>query len=136
MKITFEKSKNLVLIYLYLREFNGKIVKAIPDVLCELLFNKEDDWIGINIFNQIENYGEFKLPQLKDYTIVKDLRFEQTDKQIAILFDLDADINNKENNICNIDYNEDGFFGIEIILDNFNGKTKTIKPFTIFRGSR
>lgn len=136
MRITFEKHKRLVMIYIYFREFNGKIVRTIPDVTCELLFSKENDWIGMTIINQIGGRREIALPQLKDFAALKGLKFNQSEKQITLLFDTNSNVNNRVRNICNVDYNDDGLFGLEIMLNDFSGKTKAIEPFATFRGDK
>lgn len=133
MRITFEKYKTLVMIYIYFREFTGKTVKTISDVTCELLFSKDDNWIGITIINGLENNSEVILPKLKDFSALNDIKFEQSERQITILFNADSAAYSRIKNICNIDHNDDGLFGIEVMLNNFSNKTNAIEPFTTFR---
>ncbi|MDR3598023.1 hypothetical protein [Clostridium sp.] len=129
MKITFEKIRNLSLIYIKLRDHNEK-VKTIQDTSCELLFDKHKNWIGINIFNNSKCYGEFVLPTVKR---IRKINVQQTAEIVTILFDKITNIHSKREWICNVDYNEDEFLGIELIITDFNCNTEVIEPFTIFR---
>ncbi|WP_026887882.1 hypothetical protein [Clostridium beijerinckii] len=129
MKITFEKLSNLSLIYIKLKESNGK-VKTIQDALCELLFDKDNNWIGINIFNESKCCGEFILPNVKS---IGNINIQQTDEMVTILFNEMTNTYCKREELCNVDYNENEFLGIEIILKDFNCNTEVIAAFTIFR---
>lgn len=116
MKITFEEIRNLSLIYIKLREYNGK-VKTIQDTMCELLFDKDNNWIGINIFNVSKCCGEFILPNVKS---IRNINVQKTDEIVTILFNKTTNIYSKREEICNVDYNENEFLGIELILKDFN----------------
>ncbi|MBE6087318.1 MAG: hypothetical protein E7206_04545 [Clostridium beijerinckii] len=129
MKITFEKLSNLSLIYIKLKESNIK-VKTIQDILCELLFDKDDKWIGINIFNESKCCGEFILPNVKS---IGNINIQQTDEMVTILFNEMTNTYSKREELCNVDYNENEFLGIELILKDFNCNTEVIETFTIFR---
>ena len=129
MKITFEKIRNLSLIYIKLREYNGK-VKTIQDTMCELLFDKDNNWTGINIFNDSKCCGEFILPTVKS---IRNINIQQNDEVVTILFNKITNTYSKREWICNVDYNENEFLGIELILKDFNCNTKVIELFTIFR---
>lgn len=133
MRITFEKDNHFVLIYIYLRQFDGKIVKTIADVMCELLVDKDNNWIGINILNKINDSSKFAIPPIVGTQDNGDIVIEQTNEKLSLLFSLNAEIQTKRKEVCNIDYNEDRFFGIELILNTFSYKTDIIKPFTEFR---
>lgn len=128
MKITFEKIRNRSLIYIKLREHNSK-VKTITDTVFELLFDKDNNWIGLNIFNNSKFCGAFILPTVKSSG---NINVQQTDEIVTILFNKMANIYSKREEICNIDYNENEFLGIELILKDFNCNTEVIEPFTIF----
>ncbi len=129
MKITFEKLSNISLIYIKLKESNGK-VKTIQDALCELLFDKDNNWIGINIFNESKCSGEFIIPNVKS---IGNMNIQQTDEMVTILFNEITNTYSKREELCNVDYNENEFLGIELILKDFNCNTEVIKTFTIFR---
>lgn len=128
MKITFEKLSNLSLVYIKLKESNVK-VKTIHDTLCELLFDKDDKWIGINIFNESKCYGEFILPKVKS---IGNINIQQTDEMVTMLFNEMTNTYSKREELCNADYNENEFLGIELILKDFNCNTEVIETFTIF----
>lgn len=129
MKITFEKLSNLSLIYIKLKESNIK-VKTIQDILCELLFDKDNKWIGINIFNESKCCDEFILPKVKR---IGNINIQQTDEMVTILFNEMTNTYSKREELCNVDYNENEFLGIELILKGFNCNTEVIETFTIFR---
>lgn len=129
MKITFEKTHNLSLIYIKLREYDDK-VETIEDAMCELLFDKDNNWIGINIFNSSKYSGEFIIPSIKN---IRDVNVEQTDERVTLLFNQVTNTYSKREWICNVDHNKNGFFGIELMLTDFNCNVEVIKPFTVFR---
>ncbi|AJH00280.1 hypothetical protein LF65_03725 [Clostridium beijerinckii] len=128
MKITFEKLSNFSLIYIKLKESNVK-VKTIQDPLCELLFDKDNKWIGINIFNESKCCDEFILPKVKRRG---NINVQQTDEMVTILFNEMTNTYSKREELCNVDYNENEFLGIELILKDFNCNTEVIEAFTIF----
>ncbi|NRT72511.1 hypothetical protein [Clostridium beijerinckii] len=129
MKITFEKLSNLSLIYIKLKESNVKI-KTIQDTLCELLFDKDNNWIGINVFNESKCCGEFIIPKVKSNG---NINIQQTDEMVTILFNEMTNTYSKREEVCNVDCNENEFLGIELILKDFNCNTEVIEAFTIFR---
>lgn len=135
MRITFEKHNNLKLIYIYLREFNGKLVQTISGVKCELLLSEDNNWIGINIFEENVACSRIILPPVKDVAEAENIKIEQGGRRISIIFIHEGEIFARKKERCNIDFNEDGYFGIELLLHDFECKTDSIKPFTIFRGT-
>lgn len=133
LKITFEKDKSLTLIYIYLREFEGTLLDTIIDAKCELLISQDNSWIGINVYNENVDGEAIILPTIKDAVSNTNINLLQDDEKYTILFDSKLDIVEKKEYICNIDYNDDGFFGMELILGVFEYNTEQIKPYTTFR---
>lgn len=118
MKVTCEVLESLTLIYVYIRTFNGKSVNTIPGAKCELLFDEENNWIGLNVFNEYHDGGKFSLPEIKIKTENTDFEaIQQFDEKTSLIFDSRMSIANSKIESCNIDFNEDGLFGIEIILN-------------------
>lgn len=132
MRITFEQINRLSLIYIYLRNFDGKILRTIVGVECELLFDKDNNWVGINIPTKTDDCSKFIIPPMVKTRDNEDIVIKQTNEKLSLLFNLNAEIQTKREDVCNLDYNEDGFSGIELILNNFNYKTDIIKHFTEF----
>lgn len=121
MRITFEKHGNSAFIYVYLREFDGTIVNTITNVSANLLFDNSNNWIGIEIFNNICEGSKIQLPNLKHpYIKTGNEGFTQTEEKICILFD-SVEIYKNHAIACNVDFNGvNGLQGIEIIVSNFN----------------
>jgi hypothetical protein len=123
MKITYEKDGILSLIYIYLREFDGNIVETIPYTKANMLFDKNMNWIGVEVFNTFTGDDELKLvlPVLKSpYVPSKNEIVMLTKDKYIIFFDSSLEVNTKMEVGCNVDHNESsGLQGIEFILDNF-----------------
>ncbi len=131
MRITFEDDKKLTLIYIYIREFDGVIVNTIPDVQADLLFDKNDYWIGFEVFNDTLGDYKVKLPNLKkQYRTINNEIFVQSKDRLYILFEADKSESYRKRVSCDVDYNNvNGLQGIELILSSFNIKTEIIQQF-------
>ena len=133
MRITYEDNKVLTLIYIYIREFDGSIVSTLPDVRCEMIFDKDDNWIGIEVFNDAFDNNKIKLPNLKkQYNAIQNELFEQSESKLFMLFDKNNSEDYRKEVSCNIDYNKvNGLQGIELILTCFDIKMEVADQFII-----
>lgn len=133
MRITFENDKKLTLIYIYVREFDGVIVNTIPDIQADLIFDKNDYWLGVEVFNDtLEDY-KIRLPNLKkQYITINNEIFMQSKDRLYILFEADKSEGYRKRVSCNLDYNNvNGLLGIELILSCFDIKTKIAQKFIV-----
>ncbi|WP_238859493.1 hypothetical protein [Clostridium sp. YIM B02569] len=94
------------------------------------MFDKDNNWIGIKIFNDSKCLGEYILPNVNS---IRNINIQQTDEMVTILFNEMTNTYSKREELCNVDYNENEFLGIELILKDFNCNAEVIKTFTIFR---
>lgn len=127
MKITHEITGGLTLIYVYIRLFNGKKVKTLTGVSCELLYDAKENWIGINILDRYYDGEKLALPEIK--LVMENKAYEsinKSDKMITLLFNNTRIINRVQVESCNIDFNDDGFFGVELILDHEIGGMEVV----------
>lgn len=133
MRITYEKDCILSLIYIYLREYDGNIVATIPYTKAEMLFDKNMNWIGVEVFNTFTEDDEIKLilPVLKNpYVPSKNEIVMLTSDKYIIHFDASLEIDTIMEVGCNVDHNESsGLQGIEFILDNFNANLEIANRF-------
>ncbi|NRT80498.1 hypothetical protein [Clostridium beijerinckii] len=88
------------------------------------MFNKDNNWIGIKIFNDSKCLGEYILPNVNS---IRNINIQQTDEMVTILFNEMTNTYSKREELCNVD------LGIELILKDFNCNAEVIKTFTIFR---
>ena len=126
MQITIEDNRTLI--YVYVRKFNGKIVSTFPWVKCKILYDLSDNWIGLEIINEFIDNKKFNLPPVKSTVI--NLSFEKImeDKnKIILLFDSNKKIDHFLEDSCNIDFNDEGFFGVELILNQPIGGIEVIE---------
>lgn len=131
MHITYEKHKDLSLIYVYLRNSDDAIVSTMPYVYTSLLLDKNDNWIGFEIFNYGLDESEIELPNLNSpYIPQKNEIVEMSKERILVLFDSTSIIDKEIGTECNIDYNENGLQGFEFILSDFAGKYEIASKFT------
>ncbi|MBM7624448.1 hypothetical protein [Sporohalobacter salinus] len=133
MKITYEKSNNSVLIYIYLRNIDRKDISTIPALRSDLLLDSYNNWLGIEIFNIDElkrEDNELSLLNSK-YENIKNEKVEMYKDQLTILFDSSLEIASRIGVTANLDFNEDGIFGVELIMDNNFGKLEIIEPFLL-----
>ncbi len=146
MEITYEQHKELSLIYVYLRSFDGLIVKTIPYVKAALMLDEKDNWIGFEVFNYLLDEGKIALPGLhspylphkdeivevskdKIVEVSKDKIVEVSKDKILVIFDSKASIHKHLEAECNIDYSENGLQGFEFILTDFIGKLEIASRF-------
>ncbi len=131
MRITFEDNKKLTLIYIYVREFDGVIVNTIPDIQADLIFDKDDYWIGLEVLNYTLENNKIKLPNLKkQYRTINNEIFVQSKNRLYILFEAGKSESSRKRVSCNVDYNKvNGLQGIELILSSFDIKTEMIQQF-------
>ena len=131
MRITFEDDKKLTLIYIYIREFDGVIVNTIPDVQADLLFDKNDYWIGLEVLNYTLEDCKIKLPNLKkQYRTINNEIFAQSKDRLYILFEAEKSESYRKRVSCTVDYNNvNGLQGIELILSSFEIKTEIVQQF-------
>ena len=132
MRITFEESGKLSLIYLYLRPFDGIIVDTWPSVRANLLLDTDNNWVGVEVLNDLFEDGKFDLPALNDlYMPINSEVVTLSNDGYLILFGANLTVNSKIEVACNIDYNDvNGLQGIEFTLVDFNSGLEHIKNFT------
>ncbi len=131
MRITFEYDKKLILFYIYVREFDGVIVHTIADIQADLIFDKNNYWVGLEVLNDTLENKKIKLPNLKkQYRTVNNEIFVQSKDRIYILFEADKSESYRKRVSCNVDYNNiNGLQGIELILSSSDIKTEMIQQF-------
>lgn len=132
MRITHEKYKNLSLIYVYLREFDGLKLDTIQCANAFLLFDRYNNWIGFEVFNRLLDGSEIELPVLPYTYFPKRKEIVKISKNRAsVLFDSTSIVFRRKVTDCNIDYNKNGLQGFEFILTdaegNFDNKTGLFK---------
>lgn len=138
MRITYENDKALTLIYIYIREFDGNIVSTLSNVRSEMIFDKDDNWIGIEVFNDTFDNNKIKLPNIKKrYNSIQNEIFEQSESKLFTLFDKNRSESYRKEFSCNIDYNSiNGLQGIELILDCSDIKVDVAQQFIRKSGLR
>ena len=131
LRITLELLRKEALIYIYLRERDGIVGNMIHDLESEYLFDKEDNWVGVEITNL--SYGRYpvKLPKLKESYIAEFKEVVELDEEkILLLFDSTCLVHRREKTSCNIDYNDvNGILGIEMLSQDGNFGVKVAKSF-------
>ena len=133
MRITYEKTKSLSLIYIYLRPFDGIIADTISCVRSNLLFNEDKSWIGIEVYNDLFDNSKIDLPILNNpYTVIKNETVTLHKEGYVIYFDGNISVDSKQEVACNIDFNNvNGLQGIEFILEDFNADLDYIKVYNM-----
>lgn len=131
MRITYEKSGSISLIYIYLRPYDGVIVNTIPSVRSNLLFNSEKLWIGIEVYNDLFDKYKIDLPILNNtYIATKNEVIRLYEERYLVLFEQNIAIDSRQEVACNIDFNNvNGLQGIELMLENFNAELNYIKIY-------
>ncbi|WP_372998618.1 hypothetical protein [Lutispora sp.] len=120
MRITYENYKNLSLIYVYLREFDGTKVDTIQGANTFLLLDRNNNWIGFEVLNSLPDGSEIELPGLPyTYFPKRKESVKMSKRRILVLFDSSSIVFNKIDADCNIDYNKNGLQGFEFILPDF-----------------
>ncbi|NLM44357.1 MAG: hypothetical protein GX201_10145 [Clostridiales bacterium] len=122
MRITYENYKNLSLIYVYLREFDGLKVDTITCADTYLLFDRYDNWIGFEVFDRLPDGSKIELPVLPYTYFPKGKEIVKMSKnRILVLFDSNSIVFRRIYTDCNIDYNRNGLQGFEFILTDIEG---------------
>lgn len=120
MHITVEDKETLV--YVYVRKFNGKIVSTYSSVKCKILYDEFDNWIGLEILNEFCYGKEFNLPPIKNVVINFECeKIIEDSNKLLLLFDCSKTVDHYIKDSCNVDFNDEGFFGVELILDKSIG---------------
>jgi len=126
MQITVEDTRKLI--YVYVRKFNGKIVSTFPDVKCRIYYDETDNWIGLEIINEFVDGEKFKLPPIKNTMInLSCEKIKEDNDNIFLIFNSEKRVNHCLEESCNLDFNDEGFFGVELILDHPIGELEVIK---------
>ena len=129
MRITYEKDGILSLIYIYLREYDGNIVATIPYTKAEMLFDKNMNWIGVEVFSTFTEDDEIKLilPVLKNpYVPSKNEIVILTSDKYIIHFDASLEIDTIIEVGCNVDHNESS--GLQGAYSGVSGRRFRIYP--------
>lgn len=137
MRITIENDQ---LIYIYAAKSPKGKIETIIDVACKLLYDEQDNWLGIRISNdfsdQEESWAPLSLPVLRkeDIEVPSHLILQQEDC-LEIKF-ADRPVAKQVDQECNLDIGsvDHVLYGIEIILwaEPKLGKKKWVEPFVIF----
>lgn len=117
------------LIYIQFLKLRGK-VSTVADVPGNLLFDCNNEWIGIEITND-ENEDVIILPFIKqiDFPLYQAVLIKKPRSQ-QILFHKNSKIFNKLDILCNVDVIDGELFGIEIILTQEKIElSEVVKPF-------
>lgn len=115
MKIEVERAVPLSIVYIYLRNHEERSTDTISHVKGEMLFDYDDNWIGLRILNERVNEEEFEMPEFnlgKDKNII----LAEDGDEITIFFDSDSEVYKVEEELFYINFDEDGLYGIEVIL--------------------
>lgn len=115
MKIEVERAMPLKIVYIFLRNHEERSADTISHVKGEMLFDNEDNWIGIRILNKMINEEEFEMPELNQGLDKHVVQAENGD-EITIFFDMESNIAKTEEEQFYINFDEDGLYGVEIIL--------------------
>ncbi|WP_018923457.1 hypothetical protein [Salsuginibacillus kocurii] len=110
------------IIYIFLQErtSNALPIGSYPDVEGSLLYDKEGNWLGIRVRReQGHAKSPLAIPKIKqiDYPIMPG-SIEDSNHFIEIKFKDDVEVNFEEKQSYILDLNENGIFGIELIIEN------------------
>lgn len=126
MKVEIERALPLTMVYIHLRNYNGRTADSISNVRGQLLFDVDENWIGLKVFSEKMNREEFELPEVSGIDN-KNVILSEDDKEIIIFFDEECEISRKEDELIYINYDEDGVYGFEIILKSDDVKIDRIR---------
>jgi hypothetical protein len=131
MRLTFQKYRKSASIYIYLREFDGIIVNTLTGILGDLLYDADNHWIGVAIYNTNPEKEIIQLPKMKQPYIAKENEsFFQDEEKIVIIFDSDRKVFMRNTIYCNLDFNNpNGLQGVEILVEDFEGKLDIANRF-------
>lgn len=120
--------------YIYFK--NKEIHKhtgSLSDVKCKLLYDLNDNFIGINIQRKRSDTGqEIELPTIGVIEFpTHNATVKQDDDGILILFDEKAQIHQEAEDECILDLCAAGISGVEPMPFTYIGGKEVIKPFII-----
>ena len=120
--------------YIYLKDKNvHKHIGSLSDVKCKLLYDLQDNFIGIIIQNERSDTGEeIVLPKVGqiDFTLYK-ATVTQDEDEIVIIFDQNSIIYKEVEDECILDLCAAGISGVEPMPFTHIGGKEVIKPFII-----
>ncbi|MCW2277538.1 hypothetical protein [Heliophilum fasciatum] len=129
MQVTIEDGS---LVYIYLRRGNAGDY-MIPELRCELLFDAEEQWLGLRVYGETLDDGlPVELPRISALTeIPPGVSLTRQDNQVELLFDQHRPIARKVVVDGSIDAYHERLNGIELILPlgYLQGKTARVEPF-------
>ncbi|MFD2114335.1 hypothetical protein ACFSTH_00875 [Paenibacillus yanchengensis] len=130
MRITIEGDSQM---YIYLKDAKIHQIthNTLTDVLCYLLFDVANNFIGIRICNRNANTGqELVLPMVGEIEYpLHQASITDSHTEIVIKFDRNAQIHEEAKDKCLIDLCDAGIFGIEPMPYTRVRGTEVIKPF-------
>lgn len=103
MKITLDRTHGLELIYIYMINSPEVVDFTVADVLCELLFNKQNEWVGIYLPSIIS----------QNDTVPLTIEFNN-DKDI--LFINGIQVSHTKRVRANLDFLAGSLYGVELLL--------------------
>lgn len=134
MKIRIEDSK---MIYIQFQEKHmyGIVDRTLDFMLCHLFYDKDDNWVGLEVFNEDDEGNVFDLPPIDSIDFpTYQAEITQSEKKIKILFNRNVEVSKIWEPECNIDIHSGSIYGIEILifLKESIGGRNVAQPF-IFR---
>ncbi|MBH5318980.1 hypothetical protein I6N90_14335 [Paenibacillus sp. GSMTC-2017] len=132
MQITIEDNS---LVYIYLKDAGKERLKSdsLNFIKCHLLYDGKNNFIGMRIFNEIEDSDEsIILPLVGEIEFpLHNAKLEVNESEIQILFAGEVMAEKEVVCECTIDVCEEGMVGIEPMLREKIGGKEVIKPFII-----
>ncbi|MBT2764293.1 MULTISPECIES: hypothetical protein [Paenibacillus] len=131
MQITIEENCQM---YIYLKDKSKHQHKSsLSDVKCKLLYDSNDNFIGINIMDQRSDTGaSIVLPEVGAIEFpVHNALVKQDEDGIVILFDQNSKVYKEVEDECILDLCAAGITGIEPMPFTHIGGKNIIKPFII-----
>ncbi|MFB5269110.1 hypothetical protein ACE41H_20305 [Paenibacillus enshidis] len=120
--------------YIYLKNKDvHKHKKSLPDIKCKLLYDSQDNFVGISIMSQQSDTGEvIELPEVGavEFPMYK-AKISQDGNGIIIMFDQETVVHKEVEDECIIDLSDAGITGIEPMPFTHIGGKEIIKPFII-----
>ncbi|GIP25402.1 hypothetical protein J23TS9_05320 [Paenibacillus sp. J23TS9] len=120
--------------YIYLKDKDVHKHKcSISDVRCKMLYDSQDNFIGVNIMSKRSDTGtSIVLPEVGAIEFpMYNAKVTENESEILILFDEKARIHRKVTDECIIDLCDAGISGIEPMPFTHIGGKEVIKPFII-----
>lgn len=120
--------------YIYFKNKDvHKHKKSLSDIKCKLLYDSQDNFVGISIMNQRSDTGDvIGLPEVGavEFPMYK-AKISQDGNGIIIMFDQGAVVHKEVEDECILDLCTAGISGIEPIPFTYIGGKEIIKPFII-----